>query len=704
MSRSPKKEIDRGAAAQGSPAGPGQGAPSWRSQWLPGLALLVMTLIAYGRVRHAGFMWDDEMHVTANPAIVGPLGLMDIWTSRAARYFPLTLTTFWMEHALWGLNPLPYHAVNVLMHGASAVLLWRVLRGLRVRGAWLGAALWALHPVQAETVAWITELKNTQSCLFYLLSALFFVRWLAAEGGAARDSRARDYALALASAAMAMASKSSTVVLPVALLLCAWWISGRWRWRHLAALSPVFAMSLASGVLTLWTQRLEGANDPQWARALPERVAAAGNVVWFYLGKLAWPSPLIFIYPRWHVGWTQAASYLPSAAACLALLILWWNREGRLRPVFFSFAYFLAALLPVLGLVDQYFWRYSFVGDHFQYLASMGPLALAAAAITTSLGFPWKGRPVLAPLLCGLLLLVLAALTARECPKYHDSETLWRSTIADNPGAWMAHNNLAAELMRSGRIDEAAAHFRRSLDLQPGNAAAHGNLGDALLRLGRTDEGLAHYGRALEIDPGNIATQTDLGVALLQLGRIEEAIPHLQRALEARPGFARARSNLGTAYLQEGRADEAVAQFNKALAVDPGNFATITDLGTAYVQKGQIEKAQAQFQRALEINPDFATALTNLGNVLQQQGRLEEAVARYQKALRVDPDSAVTHNNLASAFLRMGRLDEAVSHCRRALEIRPDYPEARRNLGAALVEKRRAEQAGALLRDASPDR
>jgi tetratricopeptide (TPR) repeat protein len=700
MSRSPKKEIDRGAA----PAGQGQGISSWRRGWIPGLALLAMTLIAYERVRHAGFIWDDEMHVTQNPAIVGPLGLMDIWTSRAARYFPLTLTTFWVEHALWGLKPLPYHVVNVLMHGACAIVLWRALMSLRVRGAWLGAALWALHPVQAETVAWITELKNTQSCLFYLLAVLFFARWLAAEGRETPGSRTRDYALVLVSAAMAMASKSSTVVLPVVLCACAWWMSGRWRWRYLVALSPVFVMSLASGALTLWTQHLEGANAPEWSRALPERIAVAGNVVWFYIGKLFWPNPLIFIYPRWHVDWTHAASYLPAAAACVTLFILWWNRDGILKPVFFSFACYLVALLPVLGLVDQYFWRYSFVGDHFQYLASIGPLALAAAAITTALGLPWKGRLVLAPLVCGALLAVLAALTARECPKYYDSEALWRSTIAANPGAWMAHNNLAAELMHSGRIDEAVAHFQKSLELQPGNAAAHGNLGDALLRLGRTDEGLAHYGEALAIDPRNIATQTDLGVALLQLGRIEEAIPHFQRALEANPGFAKARTNLGTAYLQEGRAGEAVAQFNEALAVDPGNLATITDLGTAYVQKGQLEKAQAQFQRALEINPDFATALTNLGNVLQQGGRLDEAIAQYQKALRVDPNSAVTHNNLANAFLQKGRLDEAIAHFRRALEIRPNYPEARRNLGAALFEKKRTEHAGALFRDDSPNR
>ncbi|HTU01921.1 MAG TPA: tetratricopeptide repeat protein, partial [Candidatus Sulfotelmatobacter sp.] len=519
------------AAAQGAPPGAGRGGSSWRGDWLPGLALLVMTLITYERLRHAGFIWDDEMHVTENPAIVGPLGLREIWTSRAARYFPLTLTTFWMEHALWGLQPLAYHAFNVLVHGACAIVLWRVLRSLRVRGAWLGAALWALHPVQTETVAWVTELKNTQSCFFYLLAALFFVEWLAAAESKAPVRRSCLYALALICAAMAMASKSSTVVLPVALCLCAWWTSGRWQWRYLIALSPVFLMSLASSALSLWTQHLEGANDPQWSRALPERIAVAGKVIWFYIGKLLWPHPLIFIYPRWNVPWTHAASYLPSAAVCALLLLLWWNRDGRLKPVFFAFAYFLAALLPVLGLADQFFWRYSFVGDHFQYLASIGPLALAAAAITTALGYPGKGRAVLATLACGSLLAALGVLSARECPKYYDSQALWRDTLKENPGAWMADNNLGAELMHAGRFDEAVAHFQRSLELEPGNASAHTNLGYGLLRLGRADEALAHYNRAVEIDPRGVAAQTNLGAALLELGRPRDAIPHLRKAL-----------------------------------------------------------------------------------------------------------------------------------------------------------------------------
>ena len=269
------------------------------------------------------------------------------------------------------------------MHGACAVLLWRVLRSLQVPGAWLGAALWALHPVQVESVAWITEMKNTESGLFFLLSILFFVRWLRARDLDGRTGGGWNYALTLLFAALAMASKSSTVILPVVLCLCAWWVEGRWHWRNLARVAPIFLMSIAASALSMWTQGLQLATvtDPQWVRSWPERLATAGDAVWFYLGKLLWPHPLITIYPRWQIDAGQWFSYLPLLAVIIVLFILWLKRESWSRPWFFVFAYFLAALLPVLGLVDNSIFRYSLVFDHFQYLASMGPLALAGAGM-----------------------------------------------------------------------------------------------------------------------------------------------------------------------------------------------------------------------------------------------------------------------------------------------------------------------------------
>jgi hypothetical protein len=246
-----------------------------------GLTLVLFVILAYTPVWKAGFVWDDGPILTANRCIVGPLGLKEIWTTSAADICPLTLTTFWAEHALWGLNPLPYHLVNVLLHGLSALVLWRVLRSLRVQGAWLGAALWALHPVAVESVAWVTEMKNTESGLFFLLAILFFVRWLTAKDLDERTGGRWSYVFSLLFAALAMAAKSSTVILPVVLCLCAWWIEGRWHWRNLARTVPLFLMAIAASALSIWTQGLQLAkgSDPQWVRTWAERLAAAGDAV-----------------------------------------------------------------------------------------------------------------------------------------------------------------------------------------------------------------------------------------------------------------------------------------------------------------------------------------------------------------------------------------------------------------------------------------
>jgi len=325
--------------------------------------------------------------LTANPCIVGPLGLKEIWTTNAADICPFAITTLWVGHALWGLAPLPYHLANILMHAACAILLWRVLRSLGVPGAWLGAALWALHPVQVESVAWITEIKNTESGLFFLLSILFFVKHLKRDSNeAARSARnaAWNYGFSLLFAALAMASKSSTVVLPVVLCLCAWWIEGRWHWRNALKMIPFFLLSIAASALSIWTQTLRPGTDPQWIRPWPQRLATAGDAVWFYLGKLLWPDPLMAVYPRWQINDRHWTSYLPTAAVILLLFILWRNRRSRVagfRALFFAFAYFIITLLPVLGLIETFISRYSLAFDHFQYLASMGPLALAGAGL-----------------------------------------------------------------------------------------------------------------------------------------------------------------------------------------------------------------------------------------------------------------------------------------------------------------------------------
>ena len=563
-------------------------APPWsRRDWLWGSILILLVILVYTPIWHAGFIWDDNTMLTANPSIVGPLGLKEIWTTSAADICPLVLTTFWVEHALWGLEPLPYHLVNILMHGACAVLLWRVLRSLRMQGAWLGAALWALHPVAVESVAWITEMKNTESALFFLLSILFFVKCLSPENVAQQPAttklpvrervsgrNASAYAVCLLFAALAMASKSSTVILPVVLCLCAWWLKGGWHWRNVVRVVPMFLMSIAASAVSLWTQGLQLATaaDPQWVRTWPQRLAAAGDAVWFYLGKVLWPDPLITIYPRWQIDAGSWVSYLPLLAVILLFSFLWLNcRSGGAgsRACFFAFAYFLTALLPVLGLIDTFIFRYSLVFDHFNYLPSMGPLALAGAGLARAAELVLPKRPRLQSVLCTGLLLILGIVSWQRTWVYNSQETLWTDTLAKNPDCWLAHNGLGLAFLEKGKADEALEKFQKALEINPNYPEAHTNVGFALFQKGEADEAIQQFQKALESNPNNAEAHTNLGNAFFRNGQPSEAIEQFEMAVNINPKFAQAHASLGTAFVQKGQLDDAITEFQEALRLNP---------------------------------------------------------------------------------------------------------------------------------------
>jgi len=749
-----RKRLVNGAMATKTPATKtgGTNLPAWLyDDWFFGVVLVLAIVLAYTPVWQAGFIWDDDTFVTANPCIVGPLGLKEIWTTRAADICPLTLTTVWAEHVLWGSIPLPYHLVNVFMHAGCAVLLWRVLRGLRIAGAWLGAALWALHPLQVQSVAWITEIKNTQSGFFFLLAILFFVKYVRARDAERRTEGDWSYPLALLFAALAMASKSSTVVLPIVFCLCAWWIDGRWRWRNLAAVAPVFFMSIAFCALSIWTQKMQSQSpeEMQYVRSLPERLATAGDAVWFYLGKSIWPYPLIFIYPRWRTDAEEWTSYLPLLAAITLLATLWFKRAlwrrccfvafvcllaALLYPLWevhagqwtfsylllvgaltlfsiiflsilwfgpaswrrcglFAFAYFLAALLPVLGLVDGYFWRYSLVGDHFQYLAGMGPLALVGAALVTLADSIMPKNHWLQWGLGAGLLLVAGGLTWQRAWDYEDLETLWRDTLAKNPNCWMAHNNLGLVLFQKGRVDDAMAQYQMASAISPNHADIHYNLGGVLEEEGQVSEAMAQYQQALKINPHHSEAHNNLGHALARQGRTEEAIAQFQAALEIDPADAAAHSNLGSALLQKGDVDGAIAQCQMALKIDPHTVDAHGNLGLALARKGDTDEAIAEFQKALAIDPDDAGMHYNLGVAWWQKGQVDDAIAEYQEALKIDSNYAGAHDDLGLALLEKGQLDEAIVQYQEALKIEPGNVEAHINLGAALFQKGRIGEA-----------
>jgi tetratricopeptide (TPR) repeat protein len=697
----------------------------WRRDWFWALLLIIFIFIAYVQVFRADFIWDDESHLTQNPCIVGPLGLKEIWTTVQAVYYPLVLTTFWALHKFVSLNPLPYHALNVLLHAISAILLWRVLRLLQVRGAWLGAALWALHPVMVQSVAWVTEVKNTQSCVFYLLSILFFLKWederVSLPGSPRlkfRNRRSLVFALSLLSFLLATLSKPSVVMLPFVLALCVWWMRGKIRWRDTLGLAPFALISVVASAWTIWEQRFHArAVGPDWVQTFPERLIIAGKAIWFYLGKLVWPHPLIFIYPRWHVDSLKVVAYLPLIAAIAALIALLFVRAQSGRALFFAAAYYYISLFPVLGFFSVYFFRYSFVSDHFQYLASMGPLALIGAGIATLLSsfcetpdyfmshpdtVPRSGsaiagprrRLILSGALCGILLVLLGFLTWRQTSEYHNLFALYKATLEKNPRCWMAHYNLGIVLSEQGEADQAIEHYRQAVALRPDYAEAHYNLGRLLVERGQVNDAIAHYERAAAINPADAAAQNNLGVTLFGIGRTDDAIAHYQKALEIRPDYAEASCNLANVLIAKGDFNGAIARYRACLAVIPDQEEAQYNLASALLRIGRTDDAIVEYQKVLQMHPDSADAHANLGIAFLTNGRVRDAMAEYTKALQISPENLAALSNLAwllatssDPALRNG--SEAVQLAERAdsASSRSDkHPTVLRILAAAYAE------------------
>lgn len=578
------------------------------SRELPWAALLILlVIVAYVPVWWAGTIWDDEGVVFRNPVVAGPLGLKEIWTTSAADICPFTLTMLRLEYALWGNAMLPYHLVNVLLQGLSAIVLWRVLLGLRVPGAWLGAALWAVHPVNVESVAWIVEQKNTLSGFFYLLAILFFIRSL-------RSAAMGAYGLTLLFSFLAITSKTSTVILPVVLCLFAWWIEGRWHWRTVIKTAPIFLLSLVAGTISIWTQHARGSDDPLWARSWPERLVTAGDAIWFYLAKLIVPHPLAIVYPRWEISAGSVLSFVPFLAACVLMIILWLKRETWGRSYFFTLTYFVVALLPELGLLNDTYSVYSFVADHFQYLASMGPLALLGAGIV-GLADRFARERWLQPALGAGLILILAGLSWQRAWIYRNEETLWIDTLAKNPKCWVGHINLGLALVPMGQLDEASTQYQTALDLNPHAADAHNDLALVLVRQDRMGDAESHYRQATQLDPAYVAPHNNLGNLFVREKRMPEAVAEYEQALAINPDDPDAHTNLGNVLLQAGKVDEAIPHYQRALEFNPTSAETHNNFGMALIAKRQLREAADQFREALRLNPDYEVAQANLNSV-----------------------------------------------------------------------------------------
>jgi tetratricopeptide (TPR) repeat protein len=676
-----------------------------RTRSILAAALLVaMAMVAYWPATHCGYIWDDDQYVVENEALRSAGGLWDIWTDvwETPQYYPLVHTSYWLEYHLWGLRPGGYHVVNILLHALGALLLWRVLALLRLPGAWVAAAVFAVHPVHVESVVWITERKNVLSGVFYLAAALAYLHYALRPAGA--EGRGRStwlYAAALALFVCALLSKTVTCSLPAAVLLVLWWKHGRIAWRDVVALVPFFVLGIAFGLWTAWLERYRvGAVGPEFDLTLLERCLIAGRALWFYVAKIVWPASLAFIYPRWVIDvgiWWQ---YLFPAGAAAVVGVLWLTRQRLGRGPLVAVLFFAGTLVPALGFFSVYPHIYSFVADHFQYLASIGIIALLVGA-----GFGWAVRlgrrgPYAAAVVSAVVLAALGALSWRQALVYTDLETLWRDNLHKNPGAWIAHNNLGTVLQADGRTNEAISHYREALKLAPQYAQAYMNLGGALQVQGRFEEAIDLCLEAIRIDPDDPRAFNNLGAALLSRGHVDEAIVHLRHAIELRPGFASAHGNLGLCLRAQGDLDRALNHFRRAVELQPEDAMLQANLGTGLYDLGEYRPAAEHLRRAVELRPGNADMQYSLGLILQADGDLETAVSQYRRTLELNPDRPGARARLGASLSGLGRHEEAIECFRAILRKRVDDAEAHNALGSELIATGRLDEGVTHLQEA----
>ncbi len=548
---------------------------------LAGSALLLLPILVYWPLRSAGFIWDDDSYVTQNQNLRTLAGLARIWFDPRSlpQYYPLVHTTYWAEFQLWGLSATGYHATNVLLHGTCALLLWRVLARLCVPGAWLAAAIFAVHPVMTESVAWITERKNVLSLALALAALANYLRFAPPEREVRDPAQRRFYLLSLALFAAALLSKTVVCSLPAVILVVIWWKRGHIRVTDLLPLTPFFAIGLAAGATTIWLETNHvGASGGEWALAPIERVLLAGRALWFYAGKLAWPHPLIFFYPRWVIRASEPWQFMFPIGVVFVVAALWALRGRIGRGPLAAVLIFAGVLFPALGFFDVYPFRYSFVADHFQYHAAPALIALFAATCMAGVARLGSRARVPASVAAFALLAILGTLAFLQAHVYQDLETLYRRTIADNHDAWNAYLNLANHLSSVGRNTEAVPLAREAVRLAPQIADAHNTLGGVLFlasaasgaaQSAQLSEAIDAFARAIALDPVHIDALYNGAVASTAVGRHANASRYYARILELQPDAVDALLGLGRSLALQGRLDEAELPLRTALRVAP---------------------------------------------------------------------------------------------------------------------------------------
>jgi hypothetical protein len=556
------------------PGPPATHTPAWPSLLLPlgqALVIIVAATVIFWPALHGSWLWDDYIDISQSRVTVSGNGLWSIWfvPGSQADYYPVKATVQWVQWHLWGENTLGYHVTNLVLHIVGSLLVWWFFRKLRLKLAWLGGLIFAIHPAQVESVAWVAELKNTLSMPFFLLAAGFYLDYDA-------KGRRGDYLAALALFLVAMLTKPSMVMFPVVILLYAWWKRGRIGVGDLKASAPFFLVSLLIGLLTLqmvvWVQEAHHAiAAPIPLGGVLSRLALAGLSLSFYLLKALLPIGLLPIYQQWPVDPPSLIEFLPWVAFAVIFAVCWSKRGSWGRHLLFGLGFFLIMLLPFAGFIGANYMRFTWVMDHFLYLPILGVIGLVIAGLERlerRLALPARdaGRVILA-----MVLVLLALSSCNYAAQFVDEMTLWSYTLQGNPSAWPAHVNYGNALVVQGRYEDAIHEYQETLRLHPGYAQAETDWGTTLFLEGRPEEAIEHFKRAAEFDPIYFDTFYDWGAILVKTGHPDQALPLFEHALKLDPDSIAVRNYYGVALMELGRKAEALAQFQEALRLDPTN-------------------------------------------------------------------------------------------------------------------------------------
>jgi tetratricopeptide (TPR) repeat protein len=673
-----------------APTGAGRWDQRWRVSGLC-LALAAITFAVFGQtLRHEFIDFDDRAYVYENPMVAQGLTLKGIaWAFthvHSANWHPLTWLSHDLDCQLYGMNPAGHHLTNVLLHTATVIALFLILRqmtGALWRSAFV-AAFFAIHPLRVESVAWVAERKDVLSGLFFMLTIGAYVRYV--ENLKFQISNFKFFYIAsVVLFALGLMCKPMLVTLPVVLLLLDYWPLRRVpsAGRLVVEKLPLLALSAASCVLTLLAQN--EAMPLTASISVPLRFANALATSMIYLGQMVWPAGLAVFYPFPHNGlpaWEVALAGTLLAGFSVAA----WA-ERRKRPwLLMGWLWYLVMLLPVAGLIQVGGQAHA---DRYTYLPQIG-----IYVAVTWLAAEWQAsRTALGGLAAGALA-VLMVCAWKQTAYWKTSEILWTHTLACTTGNDVAHNNLGDVLFHKGRVDEAITHFQQTLQISPNYKGTHYNLATALMQKGRVDEAITQYREALQINPDHADAHVNLGNALRQMGRGDEAIIQYQKALQITPESMNAHNNLGIVLSQKGRADEAITQFQKALQIEPASADVHNNLGSVLLQIGKADEAINQLQMALQIKPDDAQAHYNLGIAFFQKGSMDEAIAQFQKALQIKPDYPDACVNVGIALLQKGKTDQAITQFQKALQMTGgENPIILHSLAAALAEAGRFSEA-----------